>query len=119
MIEAKKLSWNIRRGDSFSAGTFRFISSSGTSFWDNFVVKCQLRSTPDGALVHEMDLSDAEVTEEDGDGVLSVPMNITATATAAFDPGKLVGDFEITSDSLPKSTVITINATVYRDVTHA
>ena len=118
MIEAKKLSWNIRRGDAFSAGTFRFLSSSGTSFWDNFVVKCQLRASPDGTLVHEMVLTSAAVTDEDGVGVLSVPMNITAAATAAFDAGKLVGDFEITSDSLPKSTVITINATVYRDVTH-
>jgi hypothetical protein len=119
MITPYAAEYDIRRGDAFTGVSFRFKSTEGVSFWDNFEVKAQLRQTPDGALLHEFDLTDAAVTDEDGVGVLTVPLEIEPADTADFDPGKYVGDMELTSDSFPKSTVVVMKVHVFRDVTRA
>lgn len=110
--------YKARRGDYWPGELFRFISSLGAGFWTNPVVRCQLRSTStNGPVAHEFTLTPA-ITTEGSNGVLTVNgLAMTATVTASLNPGLYVGDLEVTSNTLPKSTLVTFNLTVVPDTT--
>lgn len=117
MIDPLVRFYTIRRGDTFIGERFRFKSSLGTTFWDNFVVKSQLRASLDGAVVYQFDLSSAAVTDEDGVGVLTVDLTAPPASSATLPIGTLIGDLEVTSDRLPKATLVVYRAAVLGDVT--
>jgi len=115
---AVQLRYTVKRGDDFTGDTLNFKSSEGASFWDGFAVKAQMRTSADSETVtHEFDLSDAEVTDVAGVGILTVPLAADAADTADWDPGQYVGDVEVSSDLMPKTTLVTMRFTVLADVT--
>lgn len=112
----------IKRGDDYPGKVISFLSppGAGAAFWANYVVKAQLRVAPDGDLVLEFSLSPV-LTEVDGVGILDVHLSATKTQTATFPvpPVAIVGDVEVESDLCPKTTMVTLRANNFRDVTHA
>lgn len=50
--------------------------------------------------------------------VLTFGIALTPAESAAILPGQYVGDIEVTSDSFPKSTIITYDLDVVTDITH-
>jgi len=111
--------YTIKRGDDFRGGTFNFSGPAGTgaAFWENYAVRAQWRASPDGELIYEHEFS-VTVTESDGVGVLSFDLNAPAADTVSFPAGNMIGDIELKSNSLPKTTLVTMRATVIADVTH-
>ena len=109
----------IRRGDAWTVPVFEFRSPAGegAAWWDGYAVKAQLRASIDGDLLHEFDLG-AEVSEEDGIGILTLQLYISAEDSAALSIGPKIGDIEITTDFLPKFTAIAFRVPVVGDVTH-
>lgn len=110
--------YTIKRGDDFVGDTFNFKSPDGSVYWSGFAVKAQMRLTADTATVaHEFDLTAAAVTEVAGVGILSFALEADAADTADFDPGQYVGDIEVSSTLMPKTTLVTMRFTVLADVT--
>jgi len=111
--------YTIKRGDDFRGGTFNFSgpAGEGSAFWDNNSVRAQWRASPDGELIYEHEFS-VTVTESDGVGVLSFDLSAPATDTVSLPAGIMIGDIELKSGSLPKTTLVTMRALVIADVTH-
>lgn len=118
MVTPIARTYKARRGDYWEGELFRFISSLGAGFWANAAVRAQLRPTnPNGPVAHEFTLTTATTTEG-SNGVLTVNgFALTANQTAGLNPGVYVGDIEVSSTTLPKSTLITFTLTVAADVT--
>jgi len=106
----------IRRGDAWVGEIYRIKSDVGSEFWDNWVAASQLRTASDGTLAHTFAL-DGSVTEEDGVGILTLNLKIDAVDTATLSAQRYVGDIEVESDFLPKSTLVTFRVTILPDVT--
>lgn len=117
MVESITREYTVRRGDVWVGETFRFISSQGTGFWSSYAVRAQIRSTATSAtVVHEFTLNPA-VTAEGSNGILTIGLSLTANETAAITPGNYVGDIEVSSSQLPKSTLISFSFALVADIT--
>ena len=111
-------SYTIKHGDAFRGGTFVFKSPAGegAAYWDGHAERAQWRASRDGELIHEFELC-AEVTEEDGYGLLTVTLGMDPADTVGLVAGNMVGDLEISSTAFPKQTLVTMRANVLLDVT--
>jgi hypothetical protein len=117
MIEPITRAYRVRRGDTWEGETFRVISATGASYWNAVVVRAQIRvSHESAAVVHEFSLSPV-VTTEGVNGVLTFVLTMTKTQAAALTPGNYVGDIEIESDGLRKSTICAFQFSIFADVT--
>lgn len=117
MVDPITRDYVVRRGDVWTGETFRLISASGASFWASPQVKSQARSSPtSAAVVHEFSVS-PQVTTEGSNGVLTFTISLSSVESSALSPGNYVGDIEVSSSQLPKSTLVSFNFTVVADVT--
>ena len=112
------ISFEVMRGDYFAGPLLRFKSALGVGFWGGAVLKSQLRtSSASTSVVHTFDLSGAVITNENGVGVLSVPLFATKLYTINWPASKLVGDLNIESSSLPKTTLAFFRFNVSQNIT--
>lgn len=109
--------YSIKRGDDVFLALLHFEAEGGLAFWDGYVAKAQLRSGHfDGALIHEFDL-DPVLSVNGTKGVLTLYIRAPKAETIDFPVGYAVGDVEIESDNLPKTTVMGFSAPVRGHVT--
>lgn len=117
MIEPISRAYVVRRGDVWVGETFRFLSATGASFWSSVAVRSQIRTTSTAtAIAHEFSVSPV-VTTEGANGVLTFTLSMTSVQSEALAPGSYVGDIEISSTQLPKSTLVAFSFDVVSDVT--
>lgn len=69
-----------------------------------------------GPLIHEFSISPV-VTTEGGNKVLTFGIGLTEEESSRLQPKIYIGDIEISSTYLPKSTVVTYTTEVFGDIT--
>jgi hypothetical protein len=117
MTEPITRSYRVRRGDTWEGETFRLISPSGASFWNAATVRSQIRTSHESTTIaHEFTLTPV-VTTEGSNGVLTFALTMTKVQSAALTPGNYVGDIEVESEGLRKSTICAFQFSVFADVT--
>jgi hypothetical protein len=115
MVSAIERQYQARRGDVWEGEGFRVLTTNQNLF-DGIIVRSQLRDHPSGHLVHEFPIYPV-VTTEGANKVLTFGIRLSSEESAKLSPKTYVGDIEISSNLIPKSTVVMFEIDLFADVT--
>jgi hypothetical protein len=115
MVTPIERTYQVRRGDAWEGEGFR-VSTTNQTLFDGVVVRSQIREHYGGPLIHEFLISPV-VTTEGANKVLAFGIGLTEAESSRLQPKVYLGDIEISSTYLPKSTVVTYTADVFGDIT--
>jgi len=115
MVTPIERKYQARRGDDWEGEAFR-VSTTIQDAFDGIIVRSQVRDYPSGNLAHEF-LIYPVVTTEGANKVLTFGIRLSSEESSKLSPKVYVGDIEISSNIIPKSTVVVYDLDVASDVT--